>query len=275
MTELDSFVHKFHHLWRSGLTAHLNLETHAGEAWASIRVQLGHDPGRQHQQVHDPFQHRHRGPAYYRRQAKRKAARTAAAGSAAPAVPSSHFSVRNSEDIPAAKAAPAFSVDNNSEEEHTVVEGDMPAVEADKIVNNNFEAGVDEVTFVEERPAIAEKVNSFACEICEFESKWENGLNIHMSKKHAPIEQLDGGDDAEGQKVDEKYRRSEHYWREGWIGITYSVYLDAVEVLDTCNDISEEEKRTELLKLLEARKRAFGSNFKHFPPWKEKSWSSL
>ena len=36
------------------------------------------------------------------------------------------------------------------------------------------------------------ELKKFACEICYFSSKWENGLLIHMTKKHGNIEQLDG-----------------------------------------------------------------------------------
>ena len=51
--------------------------------------------------------------------------------------------------------------------------------------------------------------------------------------------------------------------------ITYSNYLDAIAVIENCDDISEEEKRIEKTKLLEARKRAFGDSFKQFPPRKK------
>ena len=48
-TELDSFVGKFHQLWKAGFTAHLDLDTHAGNAWIGLRVQLGPaPPGRSH-----------------------------------------------------------------------------------------------------------------------------------------------------------------------------------------------------------------------------------
>ena len=53
VTELDSFVKKFYQLWNNGLTAHLDLDTHAGNAWVGLRVQLGHVPSPPHQ-VH-PF----------------------------------------------------------------------------------------------------------------------------------------------------------------------------------------------------------------------------
>ena len=55
VTELDSFVKTFHQLWSEGLTAHLDLDTHAGNAWVGLRVQLGHVPGHLHQQPVQPF----------------------------------------------------------------------------------------------------------------------------------------------------------------------------------------------------------------------------
>ena len=40
--EINSFVQKFHQLWNDGFSAHLDMDTHAGEAWVGLRVQLGH-----------------------------------------------------------------------------------------------------------------------------------------------------------------------------------------------------------------------------------------
>lgn len=34
--------------------------------------------------------------------------------------------------------------------------------------------------------------DNFYCQLCDFKSKWENGLNIHMKRKHSIIEQLKG-----------------------------------------------------------------------------------
>ena len=53
VTELDSFIRKYNQLWQAGLTAHLNMDTHAGIACVGLRVQLGHDvPGPLHRQGH-------------------------------------------------------------------------------------------------------------------------------------------------------------------------------------------------------------------------------
>ena len=70
MTELDTFITKFHQLWRAGQTAHLDLDTHAGEAWVGLRVQLGPAPGPEHKHSSSPP--RQCGPAYHRRQKRRR-----------------------------------------------------------------------------------------------------------------------------------------------------------------------------------------------------------
>ena len=112
---------------------------------------------------------------------------------------------------------------------------------------------------------LTEKVdNSFACDVCDFCSNWENGLRVHMSKKHRNIEQIDGCDD----ELDENdaYQGSQHYWKTGWIGTAYQTYLDAMEVIENTK-FSVEVKLEERTKVIEARKEAFGSNYKYYPPW--------
>ena len=52
MTELDSFVQKFHQLWSAGHSAHLDLDTHAGIACVGLRVQLGHPLHPTHHRQH-------------------------------------------------------------------------------------------------------------------------------------------------------------------------------------------------------------------------------
>ena len=77
-TELHTFVRKFHQLWKDGVTAHLDLDTHAGNAWVGLRVQLGHVPGPSHQQVQPVPQQVHRkfeSLSWQRRRARREAAR--------------------------------------------------------------------------------------------------------------------------------------------------------------------------------------------------------
>jgi hypothetical protein len=79
VTELDSFLQKFQQLWKAGVTAHLDIDSHAGKAWVGLRVQLGHVPGPVQHQVHRPT---HLRPhAYQRRQERRQAAAQIAAQS--------------------------------------------------------------------------------------------------------------------------------------------------------------------------------------------------
>ena len=54
MTELETFVQKFHQLWNAGHNAHLDAESHAGAAWVGLRVQLGQAPGHQHHHQVNP-----------------------------------------------------------------------------------------------------------------------------------------------------------------------------------------------------------------------------
>ena len=143
VTELDSFVQKFHQLWKDGVTAHLDLNAHAGTAWVGLRVQLGQVPGPVHPQGQRHQQQR-RGPAYQRRQERRQAARAAAEVSA-------------SDDLPAAKASN--------------LTDDLTEKPAGNVI-----------------PTSAEQAKGkFKCEICDFESNWENGLSVHITRKHTII----------------------------------------------------------------------------------------
>ena len=38
--ELENFIQKFKQLRKAGLTAHLDLDTHAGQAWVGLKVML-------------------------------------------------------------------------------------------------------------------------------------------------------------------------------------------------------------------------------------------
>lgn len=40
--EIDSFIKKFKDLWKCGFDAHLDVDTHAGQAWVGLRVGLGY-----------------------------------------------------------------------------------------------------------------------------------------------------------------------------------------------------------------------------------------
>ena len=90
MIKLHYFLNISHQLWKAGETSHLELHTHAGQAWLGLRTPLGyynqphqytpyqpHPPqtSKDHQQ--SPYSHTKRSPSYYRRQQRRKAAMAA------------------------------------------------------------------------------------------------------------------------------------------------------------------------------------------------------
>ena len=76
--EVERFISEFKLLWKKGYRAHLNLESHAGEAWIGLHVNLGPGPSGQpvhsHQQPHQP---NHCSPSRQRRRERRAAARAA------------------------------------------------------------------------------------------------------------------------------------------------------------------------------------------------------
>ena len=141
-----------------------------------------------------------------------------------------------------------------------------PAVVSSDIAENAVKAQQNQ-NEVDETQKVAEKAKvSFKCEICDFESTWENGLKIHMNRKHSKIEQVDGCQDInfeDLEKRDTRYDETDHYWRSGRIGIAYHAFLDAISVIEESDlpmDLKEKEK------ILEARKSVFGDKFCDFPP---------
>ena len=72
--ELKSFIKKFKQLRGAGLTAHLDLDTHAGQAWVGLRVMLNPVKLKTNEKPQ-----KYRSPSYFRRQERRKAAKTQSA----------------------------------------------------------------------------------------------------------------------------------------------------------------------------------------------------
>ena len=228
-SEIDSFLTKFKYLWHAGLKASLNVESENGEASITLKVGLGCIP--------PPFCFQrppqpktppvYRGPAYQRRQQKRQAAKLATTP--------------------------------------VQVDGAEEARKQDEEIDIDQHDSADEVA--EEATGNAEhtkSVLSFDCELCDFQSNWKNGLSIHMTKKHSKLNQLDGNFDENYE--DEEYKITKHYWKSGFLGSGYQCFLDAEKLIKE-SDLDEVDKEKEQAKLLEARKSAFGDNYKHFPPW--------
>ena len=261
VSELESFVGKFRQLWNAGFTAHLDLDTHAGNAWVGLRVQLGHDI-----HGHGPLHNRRSSPKVSPSRLRRRARRLAARNAEKNVNEATEEVVSHSE---AVIESTENTVETEIVENTIILENEVEKVVAENVIKakeNETENNQDENE--------AEKAEVlFKCFICDFHSTWENGLKIHLSRKHSKLEQVDGCDDSDIESVknlhdDEKYERSEHYWKTGKIGIAYHVFLDANSIVEESN-LSNEEKEIERIKILESRKDFFGKSFFKYPPWKK------
>ena len=77
MTEIDSFIFKFKHLWKSGRSASLSIRSDAGKAQVTLHVDLD---DAQLLPVQHPVRSRN-GPARQRRRTRRAAEREASKAS--------------------------------------------------------------------------------------------------------------------------------------------------------------------------------------------------
>ena len=237
--EIESFVLKFKNLCHAGLKATLTLEAENGEAFVSLKAGIGC--------LHPPFPPPHspgypsqpRSPSYYRRQERRKATTAAA------------------------KQSSVAEETQTNEIKENVANKELS--EEDKNSENAKETKPE----VGKMEKLAEKADlSFGCQVCDFQSKWENGLKLHIARKHNKngMEKFDELKNAENSEIDQKYENTNHYWKTAWLGTIYRTFIDANDIIKS-SDILEEQKKIELTKVLEARKKAFGRSCTNFPPW--------
>ena len=231
----------------------MDINTHAGHAWVGLRAQLGQvgPPPSQygHPQRDRPLGQRYRGPSYQRRQERRQAARAAAY-----------------QGSPAAEVCDELIITKSKDAVKVTVET-IEENQAEKVFNNPGKASDDE-TSEEATEKVEATHEDLECPICDFQSTWKSELAVHMSRKHSTIVQLDGNAEVDGTDRDEKYFNTEHYWKKGWLGISYQSFIEANEIIDS-SDLSFEQKATEKTEILEARKRALGRSFHNFPPWSQ------
>ena len=235
--EIDSFISKFRYLWSAGFKASLTLESSHGEATVTLKAGLGF-PLPPPQSRFD----QKRGPSYWRRQDRRRKAREnlqKAEEASIDLFKSSNITEKVVEKSEIYETSSAEKADSKEDDENDT---------NDDLANKN-------------------DGETFNCDICDFESNWSNGLSIHMSRKHGTIEQLDGINETTEEVVDEKYFESEHYWKTGRIGTIFQTFLDVNLIIESSN-LSEDDKKMEKAKALDARKEAFGKEYAWYPPWK-------
>ena len=139
ITELDTFVRNFHQLWNDGLTAHLDLDTHGGNAWVGLRVQLGQVPGPPHHQVqpsHQQVDRKFEGLSRQKRRARRAAAR---------AENSKNTKVEEAVDREKETEAADVKVSHNAEMHDETVNGTISEVTAEATSDNVLDDLNDEV----------------------------------------------------------------------------------------------------------------------------------
>ena len=71
---------------------------------------------------------------------------------------------------------------------------------------------------------------------CDFDSNWKHGLEIHMTRKHSQMVQLDGNITFDSVELEDvKYENTSHYWKRGRLGINYQPFVDANLIIDNSN----------------------------------------
>ena len=94
-----------------------------------------------------------------------------------------------------------------------------------------------------------------------------------MTKKQAKIEQVDWNETIlhDDLEEDAQYSETSNYWKTGRIGTAYQAFIDANDIIEKSN-LPEGVKKSEITKILNSRKSAFGTNFSYVPPWNGKLW---
>ena len=131
--------------------------------------------GKHVQQQQSGFHVKRRSPSYWRRQERRKAARAA---------------------------------------EQPILGSGVTADEASDESNLNEDNSTTEEVAEPDIVTSSEMQDPTLCQICEFKSKSEKGLKIHMMRKHANIEQLDGNVTLSEPKLNNMYRKYGEYINE-------------------------------------------------------------
>ena len=167
--ELDSFIYKFYQLWNSGVNAHLDIDTHAGEAWVGLRVRLGHAPFPHHVNQFDLPRNRD-SPSRQRRRVRRAAERE-----------QGHHVEQT--DVEAEEAVPLANVaESEAEAEESTEQANVAAkvtVATAPITGN----AIGPATEAEE---------ARHCDLCDVTLKNIRGLKAHNSRVHKKIPQFDG-----------------------------------------------------------------------------------
>ena len=130
-------------------------------------------------------------------------------------------------------------------------------------MENSVDVSIDIATdtteeVIDTAEPLKQQEDKFPCDLCDLVSNRPNGLVIHKGRKHkigtsSPMKQFDGNattvediDDGNATTVedidDELYKKTEDYWKRGWVGTSDQDFLDASKIIDV-SELDEQEKR--------------------------------
>ena len=161
VSDLDSFYFKFKNLLYSEKDATLTVKAEAGRVQVSLSADLGHVLSVDPSLYHHEHPHCRNGPSQQRRRARRAEAR-------------------------ASKLVSQFDAAEKVVTESSAIDKSVEVVEEAMHTPINVSEEENEVRSVEKTD------QDFQCDLCDFKSKWANGVRIHMGRKHSVIKQLDG-----------------------------------------------------------------------------------
>ena len=189
-----SFVYngviEFIKAWESGSKSKLTLQSRNGQAWLNFNCYLG-GPHDQHQKMKKPKSKSKKKQERDNLRAQLHQQRLQDEVSSTRS--SSNFSKSNLEE----KAVSASRATNDLKDPEQVQAA--PAFKTASVTLDVSDSLNETNKMVENKTS-----HEFQCDLCDFVSSKAAGLNIHMSRKHTTIEQLDGAaDEDHGQKVSE------------------------------------------------------------------------
>ena len=239
--EIDSFVMKFKFLLNNGFKASLNVEAQDGEAYITLKAGLGRI---QHLKSAPSFSYadcvKQRSPSYYRRQDRRRQSRQNMTGGV---VAECH----DTSEINVDKCIKSNSTENSSAE--IALENLEELSTAEEAIDVNILA----------------RVESNTCTTCGTYFDEQVALQIHKDKYVAtPHVKNKNGDVIVGTEKDYTLK----YWKSGIMIDEYGTYLDVISDIEN-STLCENSKNIEKMKAQEARKKALGSSYLRYPPWRK------
>ena len=197
-------VTEFIKAWESGSKTKLTLQSKNGLAWLNFSCCLG-GPHDEHQKLKKPKSKKKRERDNLRAQLHQQRLQD---GLSSSNLPKSDVGER---------AASALKTTTNSSDINTKdpVQADSTEESTPKVIHISDSLNESRNDSIEIEVVKDKNLKEFKCELCDFVSNKERGLNIHMSRVHTKIEQIDGVldesqlEDKQEQEISEREEESD------------------------------------------------------------------